>query len=106
MTRTLAFQMSGPVPSPSMNGMIGWSGTWSLPFWTEILAPPAGGLTLGLVGVDIVAILSRAGRGRDANTRVFSTIRPDHAQNPGFHARRRRLPHARRMGATRRLLDA
>jgi hypothetical protein len=27
-TRTDAAQMSGPVPSPSMKGRIGWSGTW------------------------------------------------------------------------------
>ena len=51
MTRTLACQISGPVPSPMMNGMIGWSGTVSLPFLMEIFAPPAGGATLGLVGV-------------------------------------------------------
>src|ERR1041384_5081783 len=64
MTRTLAFQMSGPVPSPMMKGMIGWSGTWSLPFWMEILAPPAGGVTLGLVGeVAIVFAISRLFRG-------------------------------------------
>src|SRR5690349_21919479 len=31
-TRTDAFQMSRPVPSPSMNGMIGLSGTVYLPF--------------------------------------------------------------------------
>src|SRR3982750_4246795 len=99
--------MSGPVPSPMMNGMIGWSGTWSLPSWTEILAPPAGGLTLGLVGVAIVAILSRAGgRGRDANTATFATIRLTHAKDTRLHARRRRLFDARGMGAARRLLDA
>ena len=39
--------MSGPVPSPSMNGMIGLSGTVSLPFAIEILAPPAGGVSVG-----------------------------------------------------------
>ena len=37
-----ARQMSAPVPSPSMNGTMGFSGTWSLPFWIEILAPLAG----------------------------------------------------------------
>ena len=29
-TRTLAFQISGPMPSPSMNGMVGWLGTCNL----------------------------------------------------------------------------
>jgi len=30
-TLTLAFQISGPIPSPSINGMIGWLGTCNLP---------------------------------------------------------------------------
>src|SRR6266542_2620379 len=34
--------MSGPVPSPSMKGMIGFSGTWSLPFRIAIFSPSAG----------------------------------------------------------------
>ena len=42
-TRTLAAQMSGPVPSPRMNGTTGLSGTLSLPFWVEIF-PPLGGV--------------------------------------------------------------
>ena len=41
ITRTLAAEMSGPVPSPRMKGMIGCSGTLSLPLVMEIL-PPAG----------------------------------------------------------------
>src|SRR6266478_7579469 len=47
-TRTLAAQMSGPVPSPRMNGMIGRSGTFSL----SVLAifSPAGGL-ISLYGI-------------------------------------------------------
>src|SRR5215468_7273215 len=50
--------MSGPVPSPSMKAMIGWSGTWSLP-WLMVTFSPAGilifmsclrvGRTLGLL---------------------------------------------------------
>src|SRR5258708_24674128 len=52
MTRTLARQMSAPVPSPSMNGMIGLSGTASVPFLIVILAPWAGGVTLGVAVVD------------------------------------------------------
>src|SRR5690606_7750429 len=38
--------MSGPVPSPSMNGMIGWSGTPSLPLAMVIFPPPAGGVSV------------------------------------------------------------
>src|SRR5688500_16924514 len=51
MTRTEARQMSGPVPSPSMKGTIGWSGTVSLPFWMVIFCPCGG--TFSLTGVDI-----------------------------------------------------
>src|SRR6267378_180566 len=36
-----ARQMSGPVPSPSMNGMMGWSGTIQWPSRYSILAPTA-----------------------------------------------------------------
>src|SRR5882762_10621899 len=36
-----ARQMSGPVPSPSMKGMIGWSGTIQCPSRYSILAPTA-----------------------------------------------------------------
>ena len=39
ITRTLARQMSGPVPSPSMNGMIGSSGTTSCPLRRVIGVP-------------------------------------------------------------------
>ncbi len=39
-TRTLARQMSGPVPSPSMNGMMGWSGTFSPSCFRVIASPP------------------------------------------------------------------
>src|ERR1700724_2717191 len=53
MTRTLARQMSAPVPSPSMNGTIGFCGTSSLALLTVILAPWAGGVTLGLAAVDM-----------------------------------------------------
>src|SRR5262245_10656798 len=97
--------MSRPVPSPSMNGMIGWSGTASLPFLIEIFAPPAGGATLGLVGVDIVACLSERFLGVAMLTQGFYTIRP-HGPNPRHHSRAGRLRDACRMGAPRRLLDA
>src|SRR5262245_60749011 len=53
MTRTLARQMSGPVPSPSMKGMIGWSGTLSLPFAMVIFLPCAGGVTVMGLALDI-----------------------------------------------------
>src|SRR5688572_19527140 len=109
MTRTLAFQMSGPVPSPMMKGMIGWSGTLSLPFRIEILAPPAGGVTLGLVGVAIGFAISSmtvgSKAGRDASTRA-ATIRPTHDPHLHPHARRRWVRHAGRIFPPRRLLDA
>src|SRR3954470_24839297 len=44
-TRTLARQMSGPVPSPSMNGMIGLSGTLSRPLCREMEVPVVGGVS-------------------------------------------------------------
>src|SRR5687767_6572052 len=59
MTRTEARQMSGPVPSPSMKGMIGWSGTVSLPFWMVIFCPCRG--TFSLTGVDIDELRGVAG---------------------------------------------
>src|SRR5207237_1033371 len=42
-TRTLAAQISGPVPSPRMNGMIGRSGTFNLS--VLVIFSPAGGAT-------------------------------------------------------------
>ena len=42
ITRWLARQTSGPIPSPSMNGIIGLSGTCSWPFEIEILLPSDG----------------------------------------------------------------
>src|SRR3989442_344580 len=50
MTRTLARQMSGPVPSPSMNGTIGFGGARTFPVLGGILPPLAGGGALGLPG--------------------------------------------------------
>ena len=44
-TRTEARQISRPVPSPSTNGMIGFSGTCSLPDLIVIFAPAAGTFT-------------------------------------------------------------
>src|SRR5262245_37252743 len=44
--------MSGPVPSPSMNGMMGLSGTVSRPCCRVMGAPSAGGLRV--VDIDLV----------------------------------------------------
>src|SRR5580658_5617123 len=68
ITRTLARQMSAPVPSPSMNGMIGLSGTCRMPLATAIFAPPAGGATLAVAAVDMSGLLGnpRAQRRRGA----------------------------------------
>src|SRR5215470_7615317 len=51
ITRTLARQMSGPVPSPSMNGIIGLSGTTSRPSRRVIGAP-----LVGTVGEEVLDI--------------------------------------------------
>src|SRR5690242_14812473 len=48
MTRTDARQMSGPVPSPSMKGMMGWSGTASLPRVMVMRCPAGGGCNVGM----------------------------------------------------------
>ena len=54
-TRTEARQMSGPVPSPSMNGRIGWSGTTSRPWasWYFLLS----------AGVDLANLSGNVGDG-------------------------------------------
>ena len=49
--------MSGPVPSPSMNGMIGWAGTCSTPSRIVIVSPCVGGFKFLYSGaVDVVMI--------------------------------------------------
>src|SRR5215213_9604575 len=50
-TRTLARQMSGPVPSPSIKGIMGSSGTASRPFLRVIAVPLVGGLRIVKVGI-------------------------------------------------------
>src|SRR3954471_14230118 len=40
--------MSGPVPSPSMKGITGWSGTRSFPPWSSMGCAPLGICGLGL----------------------------------------------------------
>src|SRR5687768_7030268 len=65
--------MSGPVPSPSMNGMMGWSGTLSLPLEMVIFAPCAGGVIFGVAAVDIRELLRERGlngEGRDASRKL------------------------------------
>ena len=52
-TRTLAFQMSGPVPSPSMKGTIGSSGTTSSPPRRVIAAPSVGGVRCTNCCIDV-----------------------------------------------------
>ncbi len=89
--------MSGPVPSPSMNGTIGLSGTTSLPFWMVILAPSAGGMARGLAGVDMDALLRIAGR---------RTCRARNASTGGLGRRQPRLPRLCDTGAPRTTLAA
>src|SRR5258708_10473912 len=45
--------MSRPVPSPSMNGMMGWVGPRNLPFEMLIFSPPAGIFRLTGLASDI-----------------------------------------------------
>src|SRR5882757_1711748 len=59
-TRTEARQMSGPVPSPSMNGMMGWSGTLSLP--AEMVTDLPWGGTVTFLNAVAMGFL-RVGRG-------------------------------------------
>src|SRR5580704_16221921 len=54
MTRTLARQISGPVPSPSMKGTIGLSGTTRRPLLMDILAPSAGAVNFAAMAVDML----------------------------------------------------
>src|SRR5207302_1305720 len=61
--------MSGPVPSPSMNGTIGFCGTISLPLLIVIFAPWAGGVTLGLAALDM-----RDSPGRSPSARALIAI--------------------------------
>ena len=42
MTRTLAAQISGPVPSPRIKGITGSSGTCSVPWLIVIFSPRVG----------------------------------------------------------------
>ena len=50
-TRTLARQMSGPVPSPSMKGMIGLSGTTSRPLFLVMAVPVVGAFRIEKFGI-------------------------------------------------------
>jgi hypothetical protein len=54
--RTLARQMSGPVPSPSMKGMIGSSGTIRRPPLRVIAVPAVGALSVLNVGMVLVCL--------------------------------------------------
>src|SRR5689334_25378931 len=57
-----ARQISGPVPSPSMNGRMGWSGTTSVPLEDMVIASP----DLGASKVGIRHPRTRAGRSKNA----------------------------------------
>src|SRR5262245_35003349 len=50
--------MSGPTPSPSMKAMIGWSGTWSLP-WLMVIFSPAGIFTLAVMVISRRVLFQR-----------------------------------------------
>ena len=64
-----ARQMSGPMPSPSMNGMIGWEGTLSLPPTMVIDSPFTGAGVFWVEAVEVGAMrhsLSSGERGAEA----------------------------------------
>jgi len=60
-----ARQMSGPVPSPSMNGMMGWSGTCRWPSWM-VMGVPSLGTTgtqcWGIAAPDLIPFIRDSGR--------------------------------------------
>src|SRR5204862_2072735 len=58
MTRSLAAQISGPVPSPRMNGMIGRSGTFSV--WVLVILSPWGGVRF-LYGIRWQTLMRKRG---------------------------------------------
>src|SRR5688572_31082227 len=96
--------MSGPVPSPSINGMIGLSGTMSLPSRMEIFAPCAGGVIFTGAAVDIETISSLKSGAMLARRVVAKMHR--HAQHAHNHTRGRQLLDARGDRAARGVLDA
>src|SRR6185437_11516354 len=59
-TRTDAAQMSGPVPSPSMNGMMGLFGTWRAPPAYPIRSPLEG--TVACLYVAILGLVVQGGK--------------------------------------------
>src|SRR5262249_4937011 len=73
-TAWLARQMSGPVPSPSMNGMMGRSGTWSRPPALRI-GSPGGTLTVEKAGIGEVKP-ETAGRRKRSGARTSARRRP------------------------------
>src|SRR2546423_15355465 len=91
MTRTLARQMSCPVPSPQMNGTIGFGGTSTLPLLMVIFAPFSGGVALGLAAVDMRCSPGEspgdAGEGGPANARRSTGRVPAGRPDMGYGAR-------------------
>ena len=87
-TRTLARQMSGPVPSPSMNGTIGSSGTMRRPSCVVIAVPSVGGFENRKVGI-VSAFLGH----------ITSTALPDLHRNCGKRCGNHRRSRTRRINA-------
>src|SRR5262245_37916229 len=94
--------MSGPVPSPSMKGTIGFSGTTSLPLRMVILAPLAGGVIFNAAAVDIEAPGPAIVAG---GVRILTTMRA-HDTHTGSYPGGRWILDARRIRAACGLLDA
>src|SRR5947209_18132691 len=102
MTYCVARQMSGPVPSPSMKGMMGSSGTTIAPSWYSIRVPLIARATLHndaatrhapfrfgqLVGGDAAHALAGA---LEALDRARARSRGDERLADAQHVRRERL---------------
>src|SRR6185312_5362043 len=108
MTRTLARQMSGPVPSPSMKGMMGFSGTRSLPSCMPIFAPCGGGVIFELASVDIEGALLEGNPGAGGAGRANASTGHRGAAGPYRSAATyERLARGRHPGASmKRAVDA
>src|SRR3984885_8819604 len=91
--------MSRPVPSPSMNGMTGWSGTRNVPLEMVIFSPPTGAFVTGLAS-DIALLLKNAAAMLACAAGDLSIAQPDINTCEGW------LSHARGVRTTFGLLDA
>src|ERR1700731_4832623 len=81
--------MSGPVPSPSMYGIIGWSGTRSLPSEPIVIFSPLPGTLIVLNAICLDTCLCfesmRALRAVVPTARLVTRSKPNHIANGKHH---------------------